>query len=51
MNLGFVQIAGKPGLREVGLALVMLAILIFRPGGITAGREVRWPFTEANGSR
>ena len=33
VDLGFVQVSGKPGLREVALALVMLAILIFRPGG------------------
>ena len=44
VDLGFVQISGKPGLREVGLALVMLAILIFRPGGLTGGREIGWPF-------
>jgi branched-chain amino acid transport system permease protein len=32
-----------PGLREVGLALVMLLILVFRPRGITGGREIAWP--------
>ena len=42
-DLGLVQWSGEPGLREVGLALAMLAILIFRPGGITAGREIAWP--------
>ena len=41
------QVAGKPGLREIGLALVMLAILIFRPGGLTGGREIGWPFASA----
>ena len=43
VDLGFVQVSGKPGLREVALALVMLAILIFRPGGLTGGREIGWP--------
>jgi branched-subunit amino acid ABC-type transport system permease component len=43
VDLGFVQVSGKPGLREVALALVMLAILIFRPGGLTGGREIEWP--------
>jgi branched-chain amino acid transport system permease protein len=37
---GFVQFAGRPGLREVGLALLMLGILLFRPNGLTGGREV-----------
>ena len=37
-------IPARPGLTEVGLALVMLAILIFRPRGITASREIVWPF-------
>lgn len=29
-----------PGLREVGITLIMLAVLIARPRGITAGREI-----------
>jgi branched-chain amino acid transport system permease protein len=32
------------GTRELGIALVMLLILIFRPRGITMGREIQWPF-------
>ena len=31
------------GLTEVCLAVAMIVILILRPGGITAGRELRWP--------
>ncbi|MGW6216681.1 ABC transporter permease [Streptomyces sp. NPDC055109] len=38
-NLGFTELTAPPGFREVGLALVMLAFLIFRPQGITAGVE------------
>jgi branched-chain amino acid transport system permease protein len=34
---------GTPGLREVGLAAIMLAILILRPRGLTNGRELPWP--------
>jgi branched-chain amino acid transport system ATP-binding protein len=37
-----VQIPG--GLRELGVALLMLAILIVRNTGITGGREVPWPW-------
>jgi branched-chain amino acid transport system permease protein len=32
------------GTRELGIAFVMLMILIFRPRGITNGREIPWPF-------
>jgi branched-chain amino acid transport system permease protein len=31
---------GQPGIREVGLALAMLAILILRPQGLMGGREL-----------
>ena len=34
--------SGVLNLREVGLALVMLAILILRPRGITSGLELEW---------
>ena len=34
--------SGVLNLREVGLALVMLAILILRPRGITGGLELEW---------
>jgi branched-subunit amino acid ABC-type transport system permease component len=46
VDLGFVHLSAKPGLREVALALVMLVILIFRPGGLTGGRELEWPRRE-----
>jgi branched-chain amino acid transport system permease protein len=42
-DIGPVHIAIRPGLQEVGVALFMLLILIYRPKGITAGREVPWP--------
>jgi branched-chain amino acid transport system permease protein len=44
VHLGPLELSAKPGLREVGLALVMLLILILRPSGLTAGREIAWPF-------
>ena len=34
----------RPGLTETGLAVVLLAVLIFRPRGLTGGRELPWPF-------
>ena len=44
VHLGPLELSAKPGLREVGLALAMLLILILRPSGLTAGREIVWPF-------
>ena len=31
------------GFVEVSLAIALIIILIFRPGGIMGGREIRWP--------
>jgi branched-chain amino acid transport system permease protein len=49
VSVGDVSVSTPPGLREVGLALAMLAILLLRPTGITGGRELTWPFREAPG--
>lgn len=43
IDLGVVSIPERPGITQVGLALVLLAILIFRPSGITGGHEVPVP--------
>ena len=51
VDVGFVTLSGRAGLRDIGLALVMLAILIFRPRGLTAGREISWPFRSRSGER
>ena len=40
---GPIAIAPRPGLREVGLAFVMVAILLLRPRGLTRGQEVASP--------
>jgi branched-subunit amino acid ABC-type transport system permease component len=42
-DLGLFELGARPGLREVGLALAMLAMLILRPRGLTGGRELAWP--------
>ena len=42
-DFGIFHIPPRPGLREVGLAVIMLAILIMRPRGLTNGRELPWP--------
>jgi branched-chain amino acid transport system permease protein len=42
-SLGFVDVGRTPGLREVGLALVLVAILVLRPAGLLGGRELKAP--------
>ncbi|HEY1366314.1 MAG TPA: branched-chain amino acid ABC transporter permease [Gaiellaceae bacterium] len=42
-DIGPVHIPARPGVREVGLAIIMLAILIWRPRGLTNGHELPWP--------
>jgi branched-chain amino acid transport system permease protein len=37
------KIPSRSGTTEVALALVLLAILVLRPEGLTRGRELRWP--------
>ena len=43
VDVGPLHIPSRLGLREVGLAIIMLAILILRPRGIVNGREIPWP--------
>lgn len=43
--IGETSLAIPAGASEVGLGVVMLVILIFRKGGLTRNRELRWPFT------
>lgn len=40
VTLGSVVVPPRPGLSEVGLSLILLAVLITRPNGITGGREI-----------
>lgn len=42
-DVGSVRIEARSGLQNVALGIVMLAILVARPSGLTAGREIRWP--------
>ena len=41
--VGPIALAAPAGLRELGLAGVMMLILIFRPAGLTGGRELPFP--------
>jgi branched-chain amino acid transport system permease protein len=40
VTIGGLQITGRAGMTEVGLALVMLLVLIVRPAGLTGGQEL-----------
>lgn len=46
-HVGPLHIPSRPGIQAVGLGLAMLLVLIFRPGGLTRGRELSWPFGRA----
>jgi branched-chain amino acid transport system permease protein len=39
-DLGFVEFAGRAGIQEVGVALLMLIVLMRRPNGLAGGREL-----------
>ena len=42
-HVGSILIQARSGLQEVGLGLLMLAVLIWRPKGLTGGRELALP--------
>ena len=44
IEIGALQLDLPSGSRLVILGLVMLLVLLFRPDGITRGRELTWPF-------
>jgi len=44
IEIGALQLDLPTGSRLVILGLVMLLVLLFRPDGITRGRELTWPF-------
>jgi branched-chain amino acid transport system permease protein len=42
-DVGGLQIGAPPGLQEIALSLILLAILIFRPDGLVGNWEMGWP--------
>jgi branched-chain amino acid transport system permease protein len=42
-HVGSVLIQARPGLQQIGLGVLMLAVLIWRPDGLTGGREITFP--------
>jgi branched-chain amino acid transport system permease protein len=45
LNIAFIHLPGRAGIAPLGLGVVMLASLIWRPNGLTGGREITWPVT------
>lgn len=43
INIGQLLSSTLIGFAEVFLSIALIVILIFRPGGIMGGREIRWP--------
>lgn len=41
-TVGPVSVGERAGVRELGLAIIMLGILVLRPNGLTGGREMSW---------
>jgi branched-chain amino acid transport system permease protein len=44
ITIGPLSIPARPNVRELGIGVLLLVILILRPQGLTGGREVEWPF-------
>ncbi|HEY1721564.1 MAG TPA: branched-chain amino acid ABC transporter permease [Magnetospirillaceae bacterium] len=44
VDFGIFAVGALPGLGDAVLALAMLLIILFRPKGLSQGREITWPF-------
>lgn len=52
VNVGDTTITIPNGIQEIAIGIVMIAILIYRPSGLTRNRELAWkgwPFTKLSG--
>jgi branched-chain amino acid transport system permease protein len=47
VNMWKILPSGLVGFTEIVLAVLLIVILILRPGGIMGGREIRWPLWRA----
>jgi branched-chain amino acid transport system permease protein len=43
VNMSKILPSGLVGFTEIVMAVLLIVILILRPGGIMGGRELRWP--------
>lgn len=49
VGVGGLHVQAPAGIQELGLAFFLLLMLIFRPKGIMAGREIGWPRRRGRG--
>ena len=49
MTIGSITISTPAGVQQIALAILLLLIVVFRPRGITGGRELPWPWPEFTG--
>jgi len=47
VTVGGSSVTLPPGSQEIGLGLVLALIMVFRPTGLTQGRELAWPWRRA----
>lgn len=47
VEIGAATLALPTGTQEILIGVVMILVLIFRPAGISAGQELRWPIRRA----
>lgn len=48
VEIGTSTFAIPPGTQEILIGILMILILIFRPAGLSAGQELKWPFRSTN---
>jgi len=44
VDIGSFVVSIPQGVRPIILGLILVGFLIFRPSGLTGGREIVWPF-------
>ena len=44
VTIGSITLSTSPGVQQIALAALLLLIVVFRPRGITGGRELPWPW-------
>jgi branched-chain amino acid transport system permease protein len=52
VNVGSANITIPTGIQEIAIGILMIAILIYRPSGLTRNRELAWkgwPFAKLSG--
>jgi branched-chain amino acid transport system permease protein len=51
VEVASVDITAPQGFQQIALALFLIAVLVFRPSGLTGGREFRWSLDRLGGRK